>query len=73
MGAAVSNGPLCPYQGLSWDFAAMTDWTAIKNMLGLNILLGALDTPFSFVADTLTIPFMDWSEEDLSQYPRHFS
>ncbi|PJI49146.1 MAG: hypothetical protein CTR55_07190 [Pseudomonas sp.] len=73
LGAAVSYGPTCPYQGLSWDFAAMTDWSAIKSTLGFNILLGALDTPFSFIADTLTLPLTDWSEEDLSQCPRHFN
>jgi uncharacterized protein YceK len=72
MGAAVSNGPTCPYQGLSWDFAVMTDWKMIKNSFGLNTLLGALDTPFSFVADTLSLPFTDWSEQDLSDCPRHF-
>lgn len=72
MGAAVSNGPTCPYQGLSWDFAIMTDWKMIKNSFGLNTLLGALDTPFSFVADTLSLPFTDWSEQDLSDCPRHF-
>ncbi|MGE9761636.1 YceK/YidQ family lipoprotein [Pseudomonas sp. PDM20] len=73
LGAAVSYGPTCPYQGLSWDFAAMTDWSAIKSTLGFNIVLGALDTPFSFIADTLTLPLTDWSEEDLSQCPRHFN
>lgn len=72
MGAAVSNGPTCPYQGLSWDFAVMTDWKMIKNSFGLNTFLGALDTPFSFVADTLSLPFTDWSEQDLSDCPRHF-
>lgn len=51
----------------------MTDWSAIKSTLGFNIVLGALDTPFSFIADTLTLPLTDWSEEDLSQCPRHFN
>lgn len=72
MAASLTEGPLCPYQGLSWDFAVMTDWEAIKHTLGYNTLLGLLDTPFSFVADTLTLPLVDWSEQDLSQCPRHF-
>ena len=55
IGAAVMNGPACPYQGVQLDFHAATDWTLIKGSNGLIIPLAIIDLPFSFVLDTLTL------------------
>jgi uncharacterized protein YceK len=55
IGAAVMNGPTCPYQGVQLDFHAATDWTLIKGSNGLIIPLAIIDLPFSFVFDTLTL------------------
>lgn len=55
IGAAVMNGPTCPYQGVQLDFHAATDWTLIKGSNGLIIPLAIIDLPFSFVLDTLTL------------------
>lgn len=67
-GAAIANGPSCPYQGVHLDFATATDWQAIKSTLGLIIPLAIIDMPLSFVADTINLP----KTGDASNCPRNW-
>ncbi|WP_259753313.1 YceK/YidQ family lipoprotein [Pseudomonas sp. GCEP-101] len=68
--AAISNGPFCPYEGVTVDFTAMTNWDLITHTGGMSIPLGIIDLPFSFIADTFNLSHLD--EMSKTQCPRHF-
>jgi len=69
IGAGVTNGPQCPYQGVHLDLYSITDWETIKSTYGLVIPLAIVDLPFSFVFDTLVIDKADGGDK----CPRNFS
>lgn len=72
-GAAIMNGPFCPYQGVHLDLYSAIDWSAIKATTGFIIPFAILDLPFSFVVDTLTLGSALNADNGVAQCPRSFS
>lgn len=73
LGAAVMNGPTCPYQGVHLVFHAATDWNMIKATYGFNIPLAIIDLPLSFVFDTLTLGSALEADNGAAHCPRDYN
>jgi uncharacterized protein YceK len=59
LGAGITHGPNCPYQGVHLDFWATTNWATLKSTYGSIIPLAIIDLPFSFVFDTFVLEKAD--------------
>jgi len=66
--AALGHGPLCPYQGVQFDFKTATSWQAIKATYGFVVPLAIVDLPFSFVVDTFSLQYADGGENCPREY-----
>ncbi|WP_157832178.1 YceK/YidQ family lipoprotein [Pseudomonas sp. S09G 359] len=73
LGAAIMNGPLCPYQGVHLDFNAITDWQTILITKGFIIPLAIIDLPLSFVVDTFSLGAALEADNGNAHCPRDYS